>query len=342
MKSFGSDNHSGIHPAILQAIEEANTDHALAYGNELWTRTLNEKIKEILGDSAQCFVVFNGTGANVVALQAAVQSFHAVMAPHTGHIVVDECGSPEFMARATVKSIKTTDGKLTPELIKPFLNDLGNEHHSQPKIAYISQCTELGTVYQPEELSALAELLHQHKMYLYMDGARIANAAASLGKSLKEITLDCGVDMFTLGGTKNGMMMGEALITFRPELAENSMYIRKQSAQLFSKMRYISSQFLAYLDNDLWLRNAQHANRMAHLLRAGILAVGDFEFTQQTQANILLLKMPDDIIDKLLEHHFFYRWNESGNEIRLVTSWDTTEEDITRFLASLTTACAIE
>ncbi|MDR2027045.1 MAG: low specificity L-threonine aldolase [Prevotellaceae bacterium] len=332
MRSFGSDNHSGVHPAIMEAVEKANTDHAIAYGGDSLSKRFSDRIKEIFGGTAEAVTVFNGTGANVVALQAATQSFQSIVAPQTGHIVVDECGSPEFMTGAAIKSVDSTDGKLTPELLKPLLHGFGNEHHSQPKTVYISQCTELGTVYTPEEISRLADFLHRHNMYLYMDGARIANAAVSLNKSLKEITVDCGVDILGFGGTKNGMMMGESVIAFRPELAANLKYIRKQSAQLFSKMRYVSAQFLAYLDNDLWAKNARHANDMAQLLRKGISSAGDFEFTQPTEANIILVKMPKQLTDRLLENHFFYVWNEAVNEIRLVTSWDTAKPDIERFL----------
>ena len=335
MRSFGSDNHSGVHPQIMQAIEKVNTNHAIAYGNDFWSEQAREKIKEIFGNEAEVFFVFNGTGANMVSLQALTQSFHAIVAPQTGHIVVDECGATEFMCRAALKTVETKNGKLSLDQITPFLNNIGNEHHSQPKVAYISQCSELGTVYSTEETSALANFLHQHNMYLYMDGARIANAAVSLNKSFKEITTDCGVDILSFGGTKNGMMMGEAVMVLRKELADNLQYIRKQSAQLFSKMRYVSAQFLAYFDNDLWHKNAQHANNMAQLLRNEIAAIDDFVFTQQTDANIVLVQMPKRIIEQLLKNHFFYIWNESLNEIRLVTSWDTTEKDIALFISNL-------
>jgi threonine aldolase len=335
MRSFGSDNHSGVHPDIIAAIERANADHAVAYGGDALSERFSEKLKEVFGATAEPVIVFNGTGANVVALRAATQSFQSIIAPQTGHIAVDECGSPEFMTGAAIKTVDSTDGKLTPELLKPLLHGFGNEHHSQPKTVYISQCTELGTVYTPDEIAALADFIHHYDMYLYMDGARIANAAVALGKGLKEITVDCGVDILGFGGTKNGMMMGESVIAFRPELAANLKYIRKQSAQLFSKMRYVACQFLAYLDNDLWARNARHANDMAQLLRAGIASIGDFEFTQPTDANVVLVKMPKPLTDRLLKKHFFYVWNEAVNEIRLVTSWDTCEKDVEMFVREL-------
>jgi len=217
-------------------------------------------------------------------------------------------------------------------MLHSFFHNFGFEHHSQPKVLYISQLSELGTAYKINEIKALAELLHQHNMYLHMDGARIANAAATLGVSFKEITSDAGVDILSFGGTKNGMMLGESVITFRPELAENMKYIRKQSTQLYSKMRFCSAQFLAYLENDLWLQNARHSNKMAQLLRSELEGVSNIQFTQKTDGNILLLKMDPAMIERLLQKHFFYIWDEELHEIRLVTSWDTTEEDVFSFV----------
>ncbi len=335
MRSFGSDNHSGIHPAILKAIETANNDHCIAYGDDIWTQKAQQKVKEIFGENAEAFFVFNGTGANVLALQACTKPFNSILAAETAHIAVDECGAPECMTRSSLKTIATPNGKLTPSLLDPHLTNWGVEHHSQPKVVYISQCTELGTVYTTEEIKTLADYIHSLNMYLHVDGARIANAATSLDKNFKEITTDCGVDILSFGGTKNGMMMGEAIITFKNELAENMKYIRKQSAQLYSKMRFVSAQFLAYFENTLWLTNAQHANQMAQLLRSKIASVSNFEFTQTTDANILLLKIPPQITKQLLEKHFFYIWNEEKNEIRLVTSWNTTENDINHFINDL-------
>ena len=335
MRSFGSDNHSGVHPAILEAINQANKDHVIAYGDDIWTQEAIKELKTIFGDNAEPYVVFNGTGANVVALQSCLRPFESVVVPSTAHVFVDECGSPEFMTRSALKSVKTIDGKLTIEHIEPFLSNIGDQHHSQPKVAYISQCTELGTVYSLKEIRDLADFLHRNNMYLHMDGARISNAAVSLGKDLKSITVDCGVDILSFGGTKNGMLMGEAVISFREDLSENLKYIRKQSAQLYSKMRYTSCQFSAYFQNDLWKQNAEHANNMAQKLRKGILSIADFEFTQSTDANIVLLKMQPSLIEQLLKDHFFYIWNEQEHEIRLVTSWDTTEDDIVAFLENL-------
>lgn len=335
MRSFGSDNNSGIHPDIIKAIIEANDNHALAYGDDPWTQQAQLKMEEVFGEDAESFFVFNGTGANVIALRACTQNFNSIISATTAHIAVDECGAPSFMTGAALKEIATPDGKLTPELIKTQLYNWGFEHHSQPKVVYISQCTELGTLYQPEEIRRIADYIHQYDMYLHLDGARLANAAASLGLSLKQITADCGVDIISFGGTKNGLMMAESVITLNPSLALNLKYLRKQSAQLYSKMRYISAQFLAYLSNDLWLKNATHANEMAQKLRKGIEDIGKYEFAQKTEANILIVKIPKPIYLKLQEKYFFYVWNEFNDEVRFVTSWDTTEEDVNGLLEAL-------
>ncbi|MBP5649562.1 MAG: low specificity L-threonine aldolase [Bacteroidales bacterium] len=334
MRSFGSDNNSGVHPQIMEALMKANEDHALAYGDDPWTAKAVRDIQDCFGESAKPYFVFNGTGANVTSIRACCQPFHAVIAARTAHIAVDECGAPGFLSGAAVKEVDTPDGKLTPELIKPLLHGFGFEHHSQPKLVYISQCSELGTVYTLQEIKSLADFVHQYNMYLLMDGARIANACVALGKTLKEVTVDCGVDILSFGGTKNGCMMAESVIAFRPELAENIKYLRKQSTQLYSKMRYVSAQFSAYLQDDLLYKNAAHANEMARMLHRELLNLG-FEFTQSPDANILLLKMEPDLADKLLQKHFFYVWDENTHEIRLVTSWDTTEEDVNLFIADL-------
>jgi len=335
MRSFGSDNHSGVHPAILESIQQANQDHACAYGDDFYSERLQTKVEEVFGETATIFPTFNGTGANVCALRACVQPFHAILCPDTAHIFVDECGAPEFLTGAALKAIPTPDGKITVSMLEPFLDAFGFEHHSQPKVLYISQATELGTIYKPEELKELSNFLHHHKMYLHVDGARLANAAAALQCSFNEITTDCGVDILSFGGTKNGMLMGESVITFRPELAENMKYIRKQSSQLFSKMRFSSAQFLTYFEDDLWRTNALHANMMAQLLRSKIEENGNFEFTQPTEANIILVRFSPTLITEMLKYHFFYVWNEKTHDVRLVTSWDTTEEDVEGFVEDL-------
>lgn len=337
MRSFASDNNSGVHPLVMDAVIKANENHAVGYGDDPWTAAAVTKIKEIFGEKASPFFVFNGTGANSVALQAVTRSFNSILCAETAHINVDECGAPGRMTGCAIITIPTPDGKLTPELIKPHLHNFGVCHHSQPKVVYISQVTELGTVYTIEEVKAIADLLHAHNMYLHMDGARLANACAFLNCSMKQVTVDAGVDVLSFGGTKNGMMMGEAVVAFSPDIAENLMYFRKQSAQLASKLRYLSAQFIPYLENNLWLENAMRANLAATKLADIMKQYPQICFTQKIESNALFFTIPTEALRKLQEEYFFYMWNEEQNEARLVTSWDTTGEDIAGFEESLKT-----
>lgn len=261
--------------------------------------------------------------------------YHSIFCAETAHIYVDECGSPVKMTGCQIRPIATPDGKLTPELMQPYLHGFGDQHHSQPRALYISQCTELGTIYTPEELKRLTDFAHLNGMYVHMDGARIANACAALNLTLKELTVDCGVDILSFGGTKNGLMMGECVIVFNKDLQSEARFIRKQSAQLASKMRYLSCQFTAYLTDNLWLKNASHANAMAAILYAELKKLPEVTFTQKAESNQLFLTMPRLVIDRMLESYFFYFWNEEKNEIRLVTSFDTTEEDVGEFIRLL-------
>lgn len=331
MRSFASDNNSGVHPLIMEAVINANEDHAIGYGDDPWTAAATAKIKSIFGEEAAPFFVFNGTGANSVALQAVTRSFNSILCAETAHINVDECGAPARMTGCALVTIPTTDGKLTPELIKPRLHNFGVCHHSQPKAVYISQVSELGTVYTIEEVKAIADLLHAYNMYLHMDGARLANACAYLNCTMKQLAVDAGVDILSFGGTKNGMMMGEAVISFRPEITENLQYYRKQSAQLASKQRYLSAQFIPYLENNLWLENAMKANISAAKLAEVLKQYPQIQFTQKVETNQIFFTIPAEPLKKLQEKYFFYMWNEEINEARLVTSWDTTGEDIAGF-----------
>ncbi|NLJ01422.1 MAG: low specificity L-threonine aldolase [Bacteroidales bacterium] len=336
MRSFGSDNHSGVHPRIMEALAEINRDHAVAYGDDPWTAEAKELLRSMLGDkSVEPLFLFNGTGANVVALQACTLPFHSILCAATAHIAVDECGAPVKFTGASLKEIETPDGKLTPDLVRPHLHGFGFEHHSQPKVIAISQTTELGTAYTPDELKALADLAHQHDMYLFVDGTRVANACAYLGTTLKEITGDCGVDIFTLGGTKNGLMFGEVLIALRPELSENLKYYRKQITQLYSKMRYIAAQFIPYLKEDIWMENARESNRAARRLFEGMETVPGVKITQAVQSNALFFTAPEGIREQLRQRYFFYDWNEAIGEARLVCSWDTSMDDIEQFTGYL-------
>lgn len=328
MRSFASDNNSGVHPLVLEAVIKANDNHAVGYGDDPWTEAATAKIKEVFGDEASPFFVFNGTGANSVALQAVTRPFNSILCAETAHINVDECGAPARMTGCAVVPIATRDGKLTPELIRPHLHNFGFCHHSQPKVVYISQVSELGTVYTIEEVKAIADLLHSYNMYLHMDGARLANACVFLNCSMKEVTVDAGVDILSFGGTKNGMMMGEAVVSFHPEITENLQYYRKQSAQLASKLRYLSCQFIPYLENNLWQENARKANHMALKLVDVLKQYPQIKFTQKIESNQIFFTIPAGPRKKLQEKYFFYMWNEGADEARLVTSWDTSDEDI--------------
>ena len=340
MRSFASDNNSGVHPLVMEAIAKANDNHAVGYGDDPWTATATDKIRAVFGPSADPFFVFNGTGANSVALQAVTRPFNSILCATTAHIYVDECGAPARMTGCAVTPIPTPDGKLTPELIRPYLCNFGVCHHSQPKAVYISQVSELGTVYTIEEVRALADLLHAYHMYLHMDGARLANACAHLNCTMKQVTVDAGVDILSFGGTKNGMMMGESVISFRPEISENLAFYRKQSAQLASKLRYLSAQFIPYLTDNLWLENALRANISAEKLADVLRQYPEIHFTQAVESNQLFFTIPEKPLKKLQEKYFFYMWNEANREARLVTSWDTSGEDIARFEQDLKEAFA--
>ncbi len=337
MRSFASDNNSGVHPLIIDAVCKANVDHAIGYGDDVWTERAVQLLKQEFGEDASPFIVFNGTGANSVALQAITRSFNSIICAETAHIFVDECGAPARMTGATLIPVQTVDGKLTPDLLKPHLRHFGVCHHSQPKAVYISQATELGTIYTCEEVRVLADLIHSHQMYLHMDGARLANACVALGCSMRDVTVGSGVDILSFGGTKNGMMMGEAVIAFCPELVDSLAYIRKQSAQLSSKMRYLSCQFLPYLQDRLWYANAKHANDMALKLAEALKQYPAIKFTQKIESNQLFFTIPDIYLRRLQEEYFFYVWNESVSEARMVTSWDTAEEDIDGLIEYLKT-----
>lgn len=335
MRSFASDNNSGVHPNVLEALQQANDGHAIGYGDDPWTEEAVRLFKQTFGPTSEAFIVLNGTGANIAALQLTTQSFHSIISSETAHILVDECGAPVKSTGCPIFSIPTIDGKLTPELIRPKLRGFGDQHHSQPGVVYISQCTELGTVYTPSEIRDIAGLAHEHGLYLHMDGARLANAAAALKVSLRAMTTDCGVDILSFGGTKNGLMMGESVVILNPKLAANAKFIRKQSAQLASKMRYLSVQFSTYLKDEFWLKNAEHANEMAKLLYHELSKHPEVRFTQKPETNALFLTLPRPVIDELLRNWFFYFWNEANNEIRLVCSFDTTKEDVLAFLSDL-------
>jgi threonine aldolase len=332
-RGFASDNNSGIHPEILNAISQANQGHAVGYGGDELTEKARQRFKQEFGEQTEVFFVFNGTGANVLGLSTLTQSFNSIICADTAHIQVDECGAPEKLTGCKLLPVETVKGKISPEGIKKYLHGFDFEHHSQPKVISISQVTELGTVYSLEEIKAITSLAHEYGLFVHMDGARLANAAVALNLPFRTFTVDAGVDALSFGGTKNGMMMGEAVLFFNPELAKFTKYIRKQSMQLYSKMRFVSAQFLAYFENDLWKRNAAHSNNMAKLLETEVKKITAIQLTQEVEANGVFAIVPSEIIPKLQEKYFFYMWDESRSEVRWMTSFDTHEDDIYAFAA---------
>lgn len=341
VRGFASDNYSGIHPEVLAAIAEANEGHQTAYGEDVYTERLQEVMAEQFGADATAYPVFNGTGANVVALQSMMPRWGAVVATATAHIHSDEGGAPERMGGMKLFTVPTDDGKLTPELIDREAWGWGDEHRAQPLVVSVTQSTELGTVYTPAELAAITDHAHSLGMLVHLDGSRLANAAASLGVSLGALTHDVGIDVLSLGGTKNGGMLSEAIVVLNPAASEGLKYSRKFSMQLASKMRFVSAQLIALYEGDLWLRNASHSNAMAARLRAGIeagLADGSIKgvgFSQPTQSNGVFATLPDGVADRLRESFKFYDWDASKNEVRWMCSFDTTADDVDSFIAAI-------
>jgi threonine aldolase len=334
MKSFASDNYSGIHPEVFEAIQRANSQHQISYGDDQFTEEANRIFEKTFG-KATVLYTFNGTGANVTCLKCCTLPFQAVVCSEYAHILADECGAPTQSIGCSLLPLKTADGKLTPEMIKPLLNRLGNVHNTQPRVVSISQSTELGTVYTLDELKALCDFAHTNGMYVHLDGARISNAVAALGVSLKEATVDCGVDIMSFGGTKNGLMVGEAVLIFNDELKANAPYFHKQTAQLFSKNRFISTQFPALLTNDLWLRMATHANKMAHLLASKVSNLTGVQVTRSVDANAVFAIIPVHAIQPLRAQYPFYEWDAETHEQRWMCSFDTTEEEVEGFVETL-------
>ena len=333
LRSFASDNNAGIHPEILNAIALVNQGHVVGYGADPYTAIMVNTFREHFGADAEVFVVFNGTGANCLSLQALTKSYHAVICAASAHIYTDECGAPEKFTGCKLIPIPTSDGKLTAAMVHHAYHGIGDEHHVQPRVISITQATEMGTVYQPGEIRALAEFAHARDMYLHLDGARIANAAATLGQTLRQATRDLGVDVLSFGGTKNGIMGGEAVVFFRPEIAADFLYLRKQSMQLASKMRFVSAQLGALLTHDLWLANAQHSNRMAKLLEKEIRQIPQARIAQKVEANGVFANIPQHAIAQIQERYFFYVWNEEESLVRWMCSFDTTEQDVKEFAA---------
>jgi threonine aldolase len=331
LRGFASDNNAGVHPLIMEAMASVNEDHVIAYGDDPHSLKATARMKEIFGPESEVFFVFTGTAANVLGLSAAARSHQAVICPETAHIHVDECGAPEKFTGCKLLTVPAPDGKLTVDLIRSQMHGIGFEHHVQPRVVSITQSTEMGTVYSLEEIREISSYAHGNGMIVQMDGARISNAAVSLGAGFYEMTGGAGVDVLSFGGTKNGMMYGEAVVFFNSELAHDFRYRRKQGMQLASKMRYIAAQFLAYLENDLWKKNALHANRMARKLYQAVRDIPGLKITQKVESNAVFATIPPGIIPALQEEYFFYLWDEHRSEVRWMCSFDTTEEDIEGF-----------
>jgi threonine aldolase len=319
----------------MEALAAANTGHAVAYGNDRWTARLVATFRERFGAPVEALPVWGGTGANVVALACLLQASDAVVCTQQAHIHVDEGGAPERLTGAKLIDLPSPDGKLRPEQLREYASWTGVEHHVQPRVVSITQSTELGTLYAPDEVGALCEEAHRLGMHVHLDGARIANATAALGGDLRAFTVDAGVDVVSFGGTKNGMMYGEAVVFLAPELATRAVYVRKQLTQLPSKARYISAQLLALFADDLWLRLAGHANAMTGRLYEQVAGVPGVAFDHPPAVNSLFPCLPAEAIRPLQAWCPFYDWEPSRNQVRWMTAWDTTDADVGAFAAGV-------
>jgi threonine aldolase len=334
-RGFASDNYASVHPEVMEAIARANAGHDVAYGDDAVTARLTDAVKDHFGPKAEAFPVFNGTGANVVALQAMTRRWEAVVCAASAHVNVDEGGAPEHGAGLKLWTVPTPDGKLTPALIDTQAWGFGDVHRAQPGAVTITQSTELGTLYTVDEIAAIAAHAKSHGMHTHVDGARLSNAAASLGTGFTSFTTDAGVDAVSFGGTKNGLMLGEAVIVLDHDAAPGVDFLRKSSMQLASKMRFVSAQLLALLTDGLWLRNASHANDMAALLESRVSAVPGVTIVRPRQANAVFAILPPAITERLQQRFRFYTWDQATGEVRWMCSWDTTEDDVERFSAAI-------
>ena len=335
MRSFASDNASGVHPAVMDALVAANVDHALAYGDDAWTEQATRRFRDVFGAPVEVSFVWGGTGANVVSLQSLVRPWSAVVCTANAHIAVDECGAPERITGAKLLTFPSPDGKLTPADVEAAQVGRGDEHHSQATVVSVTQSTECGTLYTAAELGAICETAHGFGMRVHLDGARLANAVAALGCDVRALTIDAGVDVVSFGGTKNGMMYGEAVVFCDPALGVDAKFIRKQATQLPSKMRFVAAQFDALLTDELWIRNAAHANAMAQRLAAAVRDIPGVQLAREPEVNSVFVRLPADAIARLQTESFFWTWDEAVDEVRWMTSFDTTEADIDEFAATV-------
>jgi threonine aldolase len=334
-KSFGSDNHSGVHPRILDAITQSNVGYTHSYGDDFYTNAAIDKFKEIFGNDIDVYFVLTGTGANVLSLQNFLKPYEAVVCAKSAHINVDECGAPEHFTGSKLLSVDTENGKITTELLDKAIFGVGDEHHVQPRIISVSQVTELGSIYSVQEIKDIVDFAHKRAMYVHLDGARLANAVVALGCSFADLTTNTGIDILSFGATKNGAMLAESIVCFHPELSTGMKYLRKMGMQLYSKMRYSSTQWLTYLSDNLWYDNAKNANDMARYMYNKLVEIPEVKLTQKIEANALFAILDQEIIEPLREEYYFYTWDEFTGEIRLMCSYDTTKEDIDQFVEFL-------
>lgn len=330
-RHFASDNYAGMHPEVLEALGTANVGHEPSYGHGPWTERVEGIFRDHFGPETRSYLVFNGTAANVLGIQSVVQPHHAIICGEAAHLQMDECGAPERFTGCKLILVPTPNGKLSPEDVVNRITGIGDEHRVQPKVVSITQSTEIGTVYSVAEIGALAEVAHSHGLLLHMDGSRIANAAVSLGSDFRDFTTRAGVDIVSFGGTKNGVMGVEAILFLNGLEPRDFLFIRKQGMQLGSKMRFMAAQLVALLGTDLWKRNASNANRMARRLADQVRQVPGIRITQPVDANGIFAIVPPAHIPALQERAFFYVWNPATSEVRWMTAWDTTEEDVDQF-----------
>lgn len=333
---FASDNASGVHPRVMAALQAVNQGHQLGYGNDPYSARVKELFRTVFGPQAETFLVLNGTGSNVMAIKGMLRSHEAVLCSREAHLLLDECGAPENFIGCKLVALPVKQGKIDLQAMESHvLRVKGIQHHSQPRVVTIAQTTERGTVYTLDELRAIVEFARRHGLFVHMDGARIANAAAALGVSFREMTTDIGIDVLSFGGTKNGLMMAEALVVLNPALLEAYSFIRKQGMQLASKHRFLAAQYLAYFEGDLWLENASHANAMARYLADGLARIEGISLTSEVEANLVFAIMPREWIQPLQQVCYFNVWDAERNEVRLIASFDTTREDIDAFLEEI-------
>lgn len=342
MKMFLSDNNSGVHQQVLTAMVNANKEHDFPYGNDHWSQLIKEEFCKLFGQSVDVYFVATGTAANVIGISSALRSFEGVICAETAHINEDECGAFEKFTGAKILTVPHKEGKVKIEDMKKYLPSIGFIHQNQPRVISISQTTEFGTLYTLDEIKAIADFAHDHNMYLHVDGARIANAAVALNKTFKEMITDTGVDLLSFGGTKNGMMFGEAIIVLNPSLGEPLKYIRKQGMNLISKMRYIAAGYLGYLKGGLWHDNAKNANEMAFLLAKEVEDIEEVELVQKVESNIIFAKLPLKWINALKDTYGFYVIDESEQLVRWVTSFDTKRKEILKFADAIRQCKALE